>query len=193
MPAHDPIADFQELLERAKQVCSEDPTATVLATVDAQGRPSARYVLLKAVDDRGLVFYTNLESRKARDLTASPYASLCFYWAPLDKQIRIEGSVEQVSDVEADAYFATRPREFQISAWASRQSAPLASREALDARVREAQTRFEGQRVPRPPFWSGFRVVPARVEFWTRHPARLHERVLYERREDSWALSYLFP
>ena len=193
MTADDPIALFCELLERARQVCTDDPTAMVLSTVDAHGRPSARYVLLKDVDRRGFVFYTNLKSRKAEELDARPAAALCFYWAPLDKQIRIEGDIGRVSEAEADAYFATRPREFQIGAWASSQSAVLASREVLDARVRNARAHFEGQPVPRPQFWSGFRVVPMRMEFWTRHPARLHERVLYERRHDSWVVSYLFP
>ena len=193
MPANDPIGLFCELLEHAKQVCTDDPTAMVLSTVDMHGRPSARYVLLKDVDSRGFVFYTNLESRKAQELGVHPAAALCFYWAPLDKQIRVEGDISHVSEAEADAYFATRPREFQISAWASSQSAVLASREALDARVRDAYTRFEGQSVPRPPFWSGFRIVPMRMEFWTRHLARLHERVLFERRHDAWVMSYLFP
>jgi pyridoxamine 5'-phosphate oxidase len=188
----DPIEIFRELFEQARQRCDE-PDAMVLSTVDADGHPSGRYVLLKAFDHRGFVFYTNLESRKARALTASPHASLCFYWAPLGKQVRIEGSVEPASNEEADAYFATRPREFQIGAWASTQSAPLSDRTALDQRVAEATRRFDGAAVPRPPFWSGFRVVPSAIEFWTRDPHRLHQRERYERTGDGWVRGLLFP
>ena len=165
----------------------------VLSTVDDDGRPSGRYVLLKNVDRHGFVFYTNLDSRKARELAANPYAALTFYWPPLDKQVRIEGRAVRVSDLEADTYFATRPREFQVGAWASTQSATLASRAALDQRVVEARARFEGGAVPRPPCWSGFRVIPQSIEFWTRDPARLHDRALFERRDDRWVRSLLFP
>ena len=139
----------------------------VLSTVDPDGRPSARYVLLKGVDDRGFVFYTNMESRKATALAARPYAALTFYWPP-ETQIRIEGRVERVADADADAYFSTRPREFQIGAWASSQSLELESRGTLDCRVAEARSRFDGRDVQRPPFWGGYRVVPDRMEFWTR-------------------------
>lgn len=184
---------FSELFERFKQLSVDEPDVMVLSTVDGSGRPSGRCMLLKGVDQRGFVFYTNLESRKARALAAHPYAALCFYWAPLDTQVRVEGSVEGVSDVDADAYFATRPREFQISAWASKQSATLASRDALDGRVQEARDRFEGRTVSRPPFWSGFRVVPASIEFWIRHPTRLHERTLFAREDGRWARTLLFP
>ncbi len=194
MTADDPIRAFVELFEQATQVCTpEDASAMVLATADAAGRPSSRFVLLKAVDRRGFVFYTNLESRKARELRQRAAASLCIYWAPLGKQVRIEGSVEQVSNPEADEYFAARPREFQVSAWASRQSAPLKSREELERRVQEVEAQFEGRPVPRPPFWSGFRIVPDRIEFWTHRPNRLHERVLYERHGDRWLASPLYP
>jgi pyridoxamine 5'-phosphate oxidase len=149
-------------------------------------------VLLKGVDDRGFVFYTNVESRKAKALAAHPEAALTFYWPPAT-QVRIEGSVERVSDAEADAYFATRPRESQIGAWASLQSAGLASRAALDARVLDVERRFEDAAVSRPPFWTGFRVVAHSIEFWTRDPARLHERVVYQRRSGEWTRSLLFP
>ena len=192
MPIDDPIAIFSDLFEQAGRVGAE-PNAMVLSTVDDDGRPSGRFVLLKGVDQRGFVFYTNLHSRKARALASHPGAALTFYWPPIDKQVRIEGTAERVSDAEADAYFATRPREFQIGAWASAQSATLDSRESLDERVREARHRFENTAVPRPPFWSGFRVVPRSMEFWTRDPARLHERMLFERQGDGWSRSLLFP
>src|SRR4051794_18961415 len=176
MPTDDPVALFSTLFDRAKRELAE-PDAMVLSTVDANGRPSARYVLLKGVDDRGFVFYTNLESRKARALAAHPYAALTFYWPP-DTQVRIEGDVERVSDADADAYFASRPRASQIGAWASAQSSPLASRAALDERTAEMERRFAGGDVARPPFWSGYRVLATSIEFWTRDPARLHERVI---------------
>jgi pyridoxamine 5'-phosphate oxidase len=165
----------------------------VLSTVDEDGQPSSRFVLLKAVDDRGFVFYTNLKSRKAVALGANPHAALCFYWPVLGQQVRIEGRAEQVSDADADAYFATRPRDSQIGAWASRQSMPLASRQALDERVTEISERFKGAPVPRPPFWSGFRVVPRVIEFWTRDVARLHARERYERVGEDWSRTLLFP
>jgi pyridoxamine 5'-phosphate oxidase len=191
VPIDDPIAIFSSLFERAARECAE-PNAMVLSTVDPDGRPSARYVLLKGVDDRGFVFYTNLESRKAKGIAAHPYAALTFYWPPAT-QVRIEGDVEPVSDAEADAYFATRPRQSQIGAWASTQSAGMASRAELDARVQEIETRFKGDAVTRPPFWSGFRVVARSIEFWTRDPARLHERVIYQRGNGQWTRALLYP
>ncbi len=191
MPTDDPIALFSTLYAQAGRELPE-PDAMVLATVDPGGRPSARYVLLKEFDARGFVFYTNLESRKAKALAVHPYAALTFYWPPAT-QVRIEGEVERVSDADGDAYFATRPRGSQIGAWASAQSAPLASRQALDQRVAEFERRFEGAPVPRPACWNGFRVVPSSIEFWTRDPARLHERVSFERDGDGWKRSLLFP
>jgi pyridoxamine 5'-phosphate oxidase len=189
---HDPIALFIELYAQATQDQIAEPDAMVLSTTDEDGRPSGRYVLLKTVDARGFVFFTNLGSRKAHALDANPYAALCFYWPPA-RQIRVEGRVEHASDAEADAYFATRPREFQIGAWASNQSAPLASRAELDRRVDDAAARFLDQPVPRPPFWAGFRVVPTAMEFWTRDPARLHQRELFERTDEGWRRSLLNP
>jgi pyridoxamine 5'-phosphate oxidase len=191
VPIDDPIAIFSSLFERAARDCAE-PDAMVLSTVDPDGRPSARYVLLKGVDERGFVFYTNLESRKAKGLAAHPYAALTFYWPPAT-QVRVEGGVERVSDADADAYFATRPRASQIGAWASQQSAELGSRAALDERVKETEARFANAPVTRPPFWVGFRVVPHTIEFWTRDAARLHERLMFQRGGSGWARSLLFP
>jgi pyridoxamine 5'-phosphate oxidase len=187
----DPIAIFSSLFERASRESAE-PEAMVLSTVDPDGRPSARYVLLKGVDDRGFVFYTNIESRKAKGLAAHPYAALTFYWPPTT-QVRIEGEVEPVPDADADAYFATRPRGSQIGAWASMQSAGLATRAELEARVHEVEVRFKDAAVTRPPFWSGYRVVARSIEFWTRDPARLHERVVYERVNGRWTRALLYP
>lgn len=188
---HDPIGLFSKLYAEAAHSCRE-PDAMVLSTVDVDGRPSGRYVLLKAVDERGFVFYTNLGSRKSHSLEAHPHAALTFYWPP-ETQVRIEGRVERAADPEADAYFATRPREYQIGAWASQQSDELTSRAELEARVREATARFAGVPVPRPPFWGGFRVMPDVIEFWTRDPHRLHTRTCYTRRDGGWSRRLLFP
>jgi pyridoxamine 5'-phosphate oxidase len=191
MPVDDPIALFSALFQRASGQCPE-PDAMVLSTVDPDGLPSARFVLLKGVDPRGFVFYTNLESRKAKGLAAHPHAALTLYWPP-QTQVRIEGRVERVTDAEADAYFATRPRGSQVGAWASLQSVELASRAELDDRINEIEARFAGVAVPRPPFWSGYRVVPALIEFWTRDVSRLHERVLFRRDGDAWTRALLYP
>ena len=191
-----PIEHFRTLLAAAQAFDRRllpEPTAMTLATVGPQGQPSARLVLLKAVDDRGFVFYTNLRSRKGRDLAANPRAALTFHWQPLELQVRIEGIAEQVDDEEADEYFATRERGSQIGAWASDQSEPLASDADLEARVSEMERRFEGRPVSRPPHWSGFRVIPERVEFWRGRPSRLHERRLFEREGSGWRERLLFP
>ena len=192
MTVDDPIALFASLFERAAAEHPE-PDAMVLSTVDPDGRPSARFVLLKGVDARGFVFYTNLESRKAKALAAHPHAALTVYWPP-QTQVRVEGRVERVTDAEADAYFATRPRGSQLGAWASAQSTELAGRAELDDRVREVEGRFAGVTVPRPPFWSGYRVIPSMIEFWTRDVSRLHERVVFHREADAaWTRALLYP
>ena len=189
----DPIARFAALFEEAKQTDLPEPSAHVLATTSVDGRPSARVVLLKSLDERGFVFYTNLESRKAKELMEVKYAALCFYWPPLKKQVRVEGSVERISDAEADAYFATRPRGAQIAAWASKQSALLSSRSDLEEGFKTFQENYAGREVTRPPFWSGFRVVPERIEFWQFREDRLHDRTLYSREKGRWVMQKLFP
>jgi pyridoxamine 5'-phosphate oxidase len=192
MSSANPITEFLGALERAesRQV---DTAPAALATADAGGRPSVRMVLLRGADDRGFVFHTNYDSRKARDLTDNPHAALCIHWPSLEEQIRVEGSVERLSDSESDAYFATRPRGSQIGAWVSKQSAVLLSRETLEEEYREAERRFEGNPVPRPPFWGGFRIIPERIEFWFGRPDRLHDRLLYVRQGSDWRIERLYP
>ncbi|HUR92035.1 MAG TPA: pyridoxamine 5'-phosphate oxidase [Gemmatimonadaceae bacterium] len=192
----DPIAVFKDAFARAQRVdraLLPEPSAMSLATVDANGSPSLRIVLLKGVDERGFVFYTNLESRKGRDLRSIPRAALCFYWPALDLQVRVEGSVTGVTDSEANEYFASRPRGSQIGAWASTQSAVMEAAGELDARVARHEKEFEGREVPRPDFWSGFRVTPERIEFWRNRANRLHDRTLYTRDGDRWKVETLYP
>ncbi|HWG33083.1 MAG TPA: pyridoxamine 5'-phosphate oxidase, partial [Gemmatimonadaceae bacterium] len=161
--------------------------------VGADGRPSNRIVLLKAFDERGFVFYTNYEGRKGSELLANPYCALCFHWPPMEIQIRIEGRAEPTSAAEADAYFASRARASQLGAWASDQSRPMTQPGDLERRVAEVAARFEGSSVPRPPYWSGFRVVPDRIEFWHNRASRLHDRTVYEREGDAWRVTALYP
>ncbi len=191
--SEDPIGLFKDWLADAERSEPNDPNAMTLATATADGAASARMVLLKGVDERGFTFYTNLESRKAEQLSANPRAALCFYWKSLKRQVRVDGTVERVDDAEADAYFATRPRGAQIGAWASRQSHPMEGRFRLEARVAKYTARFHVGTVPRPDFWSGFRVVPERIEFWREQPFRLHDRVVYHRDGGDWIRQRLYP
>lgn len=192
MSSANPITEFLNARERAehRQV---DTAPVALATVDGAGRPSVRMVLLRGADERGFVFHTNYNSRKARELDRNPHAALCIHWHSLEEQIRIEGRVERLSDSESDEYFANRPRGSQLGAWASNQSAVLPSRETLEEEYRETERRFEGQEVPRPPFWGGYRLIPDCIEFWFGRPDRLHDRLLYVRENDSWTIERLYP
>lgn len=196
-PPRDPLARFVAAFERAKEREPFDATAVALATSDAAGRPAVRIVLLKSVDARGFVFFTNRESRKARDLHENPQAAMCFYWPKSEEQIRVEGRIEIVPDHESDAYFESRPRGSQIGAWASDQSRPIASRYALERKVEAFEARYAGKPVPRPPHWGGYRLVPERIEFWYGRQDRLHDRELYERASSEpasdWRWSRLQP
>jgi pyridoxamine 5'-phosphate oxidase len=190
---NDPIVRFQELLRQAERNGIQLHNAVALATAGNDGVPTVRMVLVKDVDAKGFVFYTNLESYKARQLKENPRASLCFWWAQLGRQVRVEGRVELIDDREADEYFASRPRGSQIGAWASQQSSELSSREELIAAVASLTEKYRDQAVPRPPFWSGYRLVPERIEFWKEQPDRLHEREVYTREATSWKISLLAP
>lgn len=191
--AADPFARFEEWMAEAAKSEPNDPNAVCLATSTPDGRPSARMVLLKGLDARGFVFYTNLESRKGGELAANPEAALCFHWKTLHRSVRVEGQVEQVSDAEADAYYASRARGSRIGAWASRQSRPLEGRWALEKAVAEYTLNFGIGEIPRPPFWSGFRVLPRRIEFWRDMPFRLHDRQVFHREGTGWRVEALYP
>jgi len=188
----DPIAVAQAWLDEARNLAGEPQTMT-LATATPDGKPSARVVLLRGLDDRGLVFFTNRESRKGHELRRNPRAAVVLHWWELGRQLRVEGVVEEVSDEESAAYWKTRPRGSQVAAWASRQSLELADRSELDARVAEARERFADGDVPLPPFWGGYRVVPETIELWTHRDDRLHERVRYERDGGGWRRALLAP
>lgn len=189
----EPFERFAAWLADAEAREQNNPGAMSVATVDANGRPSSRMVLLRGFDARGFVFYTNLDSRKGHELRQNPWAALCFHWKSLDRQVRVEGKTETVSAEEADAYFASRPKDSQIGAWASKQSEPLTARFELESRVAKYGLLYGIGKVPRPPFWSGYRVVPDVIEFWEERPFRLHDRSVFKRSADGWTQVKLFP
>jgi pyridoxamine 5'-phosphate oxidase len=195
-PFTEPLARFTALFEKAKQIPAEklpEPTAFALGTADERGFPAVRVVLLKHMDEHGFVFYTNFNSRKGRELSANKRAALCFHWQHLEEQVRVEGVAERVSDAEADEYFASRARGSQLGAWASFQSQEMKQSVDLETRLAEFEKKYAGGAVPRPPHWSGFRVVPDRIEFWKNMPSRLHVRHVYTRNGDGWDVRQLYP
>jgi pyridoxamine 5'-phosphate oxidase len=193
--ADEPLRLFAAWLSEATASEPRDPTAMTLATIDADGLPNARMVLLKGVDERGFVFYTNMDSQKGRELDVHPQAALVFHWKSLNRQVRVRGNVERVSEAEADAYFATRAKQAQIGAWASKQSAPLESRLAFEKAVALYAAKYALVTVPRPPYWSGYRIMPLRIEFWHERPFRLHDRIEFARETLSapWSKTRLYP
>ncbi|MBL6598572.1 MAG: pyridoxamine 5'-phosphate oxidase [Alphaproteobacteria bacterium] len=192
---NDPFALFKSWFADAEASETSDPNAMTVATADAIGRPSARILLLKGVDDRGFVFYSNFESRKGAELAVNPFAALCFHWKSLKRQVRVEGPIVTVDDAEADAYFASRARMSQTGAWASQQSRPLASRDALIASVRKYEEEYADRDIPRPPYWTGARVIPLRIEFWHDGEFRLHDRFVFARGSEGqdWTVTRLNP
>ncbi|WP_299492259.1 pyridoxamine 5'-phosphate oxidase [Acaryochloris sp. IP29b_bin.137] len=188
-----PIQQFQLWFDQALQADLPEPNAMTLATVSADGRPSARIVLLKGVDPAGFVFYTNYQSRKGQELAATPWAALVFWWAELERQVRIEGRVSKVSDTETETYFDSRPRGSQLGAWASEQSQVICDRIVLEQRLQDLEQQYQDQSIPRPPHWGGYRLQPDLIEFWQGRPNRLHDRLCYQRQDQSWALQRLSP
>ena len=190
----DPVEQFRDWFAHAGQAGQPEPEAMAVSTSTPDGHPSLRWVLLRGFDHRGFVFYTNRRSRKGGELAANPHAAAGFRWYVVDRQVRIAGPVTEVDDEESDAYFASRPRGSQIGAWSSDQSRPVADRSELDRRLAEAEARFEGVPVPRPPWWGGYRIDPVEMEFWQQGPFRVHDRFRYTRRADGgWDVSQLFP
>ncbi len=189
----DPIAQFKSWFGQAKKTGLPLFESFTLATVGEDGRPDARMLLLKGVDQRGFVFYTNYESRKAGEIEKTPYATIVFHWNELFRQVRIEGRLERVTTQESEAYFHSRLRGSQVGAWASRQSSVIADREELEKKVRECEAKFRGQQVPLPPFWGGYRLLPERIEFWQGRPSRLHDRLCFRREDSGWKMVRLSP
>lgn len=189
----DPIEQFKEWFKQALSEDLIDPNAMTLSTATKDGFPSSRIVLLKGVDEDGFRFYTNYSSRKAKQLDENPRAALCFYWAPLERQVRIEGTVRKLSEEESEAYFQQRPRLSQIGAWASKQSSKIASREALVDKFKEIEKQFENQEIPLPDFWGGYLLQPVRIEFWQGRKGRMHDRICYEKEANSWTKFRLAP
>ena len=189
----DPIVQFHEWFENAVEADLHEPNAMILATATTDGKPSARTVLLKGYDDRGFVFFTNYEGRKAGELEVNPTCALLFYWGELERQIRIEGRASRLSSEESDAYFAGRPRGSRLGAWASEQSHPVEDRSILEERVRALEAEYEGREIPRPPFWGGYRVEPDTIEFWQGRENRLHDRIVYHRSGRGWKIVRLQP
>ena len=189
----DPVAQFRGWFEDAIAADLHEPNAMTLATATPDGRPSARVVLLKGYDERGFVFYTNYEGRKGKEIERNPHVALVFYWGELERQVRIEGRASRVSESESDAYYASRPRGSRLGAWASEQSRPVEGRGVLEARLRELERDYEGENIPRPPFWGGYRVEPEAVEFWQGRENRLHDRLVYRRSDEGWEIERLQP
>lgn len=191
---HNPFEQFKIWFEQALAAQLPEPNAMTIATATPDGKPSARMVLLKDYDERGFVFYTNYESHKGRQLGENPWGALAFWWVQLERQVRIEGRVEKVSEAESDAYFHSRPIESQLGAWASHQSQAIESREVLERRLHQLKEEYQNKEIPRPPHWGGFRVIPTEIEFWQGRPSRLHDRLLYRRGDDgSWRIQRLSP
>jgi pyridoxamine 5'-phosphate oxidase len=189
----DPIVQFNEWFEKVIDADLHEPNAMILATATADGKPSARTVLLKGYDERGFVFYTNYEGRKANEIEANPRCSILFYWGELERQVRIEGRASRLSGEESDAYFASRPRGSRLAAWASEQSSPVENRSVLEERVRALEDEYEGREILRPPFWGGYRVEPHTIEFWQGRENRLHDRLVYRREDGAWRIERLQP
>jgi pyridoxamine 5'-phosphate oxidase len=190
---HDPVVQFHVWFENAIDADLHEPNAMILATATGEGKPSARTVLLKGYDERGFVFYTNYEGRKAGELETNPECALLFYWGELERQVRVEGTVSRISEQESDAYFASRPRGSRLGAWASQQSRPVEHRSVLEERIRALEAEYEGREIPRPPFWGGYRVEPESIEFWQGRESRLHDRLVYRREDGAWRMERLQP